>query len=149
MTMVKGRTVKIVYALALSLFAAPAYIIYQGTRPALDFAPQPVHFVQQCYGTAVGLNLDLRAYALLEDVYYSTSVTDMLGQKVTSTQSVALRPGQKHRLITYRQLPVGVFNINVHADYKLNQLARRSHDYPLAVLNVVKGDSYGCYTSPN
>ncbi len=143
--MIKGRTVKIVYALALSLFAAPAFIIYQGTRPAIVFPAKPVEYVQQCYGTAVSITLDLSAYTALEQPLFSTSVSDLKGHVVIATDPTWLQVGQRYSLITYRDLPIGVFNVNVQTAYKLNQFAIRSHRYTMAVLNVVEGEKYACY----
>lgn len=145
--MVARRTTRIVYSLAFSLFLVPAYIMYEGTRPALVFPRLPVAYFQQCYGHASSIEIDLSAYKALDLPLFSTTVSDLDGRVVTTTAPTWLHVGYRHRLITYRDLPIGVFNINVHTDYKLNRFAIRSHEYTLAVLNVVKGDQYACYQS--
>lgn len=145
--MVTQRTTRLVYSLAFSLFLVPAYVVYEGTRPALVFPREPVEYVQQCYGQATSIELDLSIYKALDPPLFSTSVSDLDGRVVTTTAPTWLQANRRHRLITYKNLPVGVFNINVHTDYKLNRFAMRSHEYTLAVLNVVKGEQYACYQS--
>ncbi len=126
---------------ALLLFFGAFIPTYWYLEPGYAFttpAPQVVH---QTEGTSVAINVPIEDYvAAVDNLTVYTQVTDTAGNVVQRTPSLVAYPNEHYKVITYRKLPVGVFDIILCVEYKANPIKWQITKIPLGVLHVTNKD---------
>lgn len=112
--------------------------MYWAHEPLPSFDGYPVDVVTQKYGSTSILKVP-QVDVLGEDEFsiYST-VIDLEGRVIFATPSVYInKKNNSYAAVTYKNLPIGNYNVVVHVDRQLNPIRFVRQQFTLATLSVI------------